>query len=72
MNVSLEFTDEAKRLILQKGYDKEYGARPLKRAITSLVETPLSDMIIKGDLRSEHKVKVIDDDGQIDFLVDNL
>ena len=72
MNVSLEFTDEAKRLILQRGYDKEYGARPLKRAITSLVETPLSDMIIKGDLRSEHKVKVIDDDGQIDFLVDNL
>ncbi len=70
MNVRLIVTDEAKRLILNKGYDKEYGARPLKRAITSLVETPLSDMIIKGDLMSEQTVKVIDDEGQIDFLID--
>lgn len=71
INVCLEFSDDAKRLILSKGYDKEYGARPLKRQITNLVETPLSDMIIKGDLRSDQKVRVIDDEGQIDFIVES-
>ncbi len=70
MNVSLIFTDDAKRLILNKGYDKEYGARPLKRAISTLIENPLSEMIIKGDLRADNTVKVIDDDGEIDFLVE--
>ncbi len=70
MNVKLTFADSAKRLILDKGYDKEYGARPLKRAITSLVETPLSEMIIKGDLHADDSVTVIDDDGVIDFIVE--
>lgn len=69
MNVKLVFTDGAKRLILNKGYDNEYGARPLKRAISSLIENPLSEMIIKGDLRSDNTVTVIDDAGEIDFLV---
>ena len=69
MDVRLLFTPEAKRLILDKGYDKEYGARPLKRAILSLVENPLSEMIIKGDVRADNTVTVIDDDGEIDFIV---
>ncbi len=69
MNVNLIFTEDAKRLILDKGYDKEYGARPLKRAISTLIENPLSEMIIKGDLHANNTVKVIVDDGEIDFLV---
>lgn len=69
MNVRLSFREDAKRLILNKGYDKEYGARPLKRAISNLVEKPLSEMIIKGDLRSGNSVTVIDDGGEIDFIV---
>lgn len=70
MNVKLIFSDGAKRLILDKGYDKEYGARPLKRAISNLVENPLSEMIIKNDIRADDTVTVIDDDGTIDFIVE--
>ncbi len=70
MNVRIEFESSARDLILEKGYDEDYGARPLKRAISSLVETPLSGMIISNDIRPGNKVKVIADEGEIDFIVE--
>lgn len=47
---SLIVTDEAKNLILEKGYDKKYGARPLKRSIQKLLEDKLSQLSLTGQI----------------------
>lgn len=48
---NLDVTDDAKTFIAEKGYDIQYGARPLKRAIQTYIEDYLSDIIINGDLQ---------------------
>ena len=51
-DAKLVVTDEAKELILEKGYDKRYGARPLKRAIQKLLEDKLSVLSLTGQITS--------------------
>ena len=60
--LKLEITPEAKRLVAEQGYDAQYGARPLKRAIQSLIEDPLSDMLLQGNA-TEGDTIVLDADG---------
>mgnify|MGYP000676154730 FL=1 len=48
MDIELKFTDHAKKYIFEKGYDKKYGARPLKRAIQTYVEDELAEAILRG------------------------
>jgi ATP-dependent Clp protease ATP-binding subunit ClpB len=48
--VSLEFTDAAKELLLAKGSDLNYGARPLKRSVQGLVQDPLAKKIRHGEV----------------------
>lgn len=55
---SLAIDEEAKKFIATKGYDIQYGARPLKRAIQTLLEDPLSEMIITSDLHEGDIIKV--------------
>jgi ATP-dependent Clp protease ATP-binding subunit ClpB len=54
--VEIEFSEKAKDLIAEKGYDSAYGARPLKRAIQDLILDELSLMIIEGKLQEGSKV----------------
>ncbi|MDP4086519.1 MAG: ATP-dependent protease ATP-binding subunit ClpC [Bacillota bacterium] len=49
-NISIEITDAAKEKIVLEGYDPEYGARPLKRAIQKHIEDRLSEELLKGTL----------------------
>ena len=56
--IELEITDEAKAFIGDSGFDPDFGARPLKRAIIQLVETPISRMLISNELQPGMKVKV--------------
>jgi ATP-dependent Clp protease ATP-binding subunit ClpB len=44
-------TDEAAAHLVRAGYDPNYGARPLKRAIQREIETPLARLILKGEVR---------------------
>jgi len=62
--ISIELTDSAKQLLLKKGYDSVMGARPLRRAIQNLIEDPISEKIIGGEITAGHKVIVsaIDDE----------
>jgi ATP-dependent Clp protease ATP-binding subunit ClpC len=46
--VALDVTSEAKDLLIEKGFDPSYGARPLRRAIQRYLEDPLSEEILKG------------------------
>ena len=54
----LEITEEAKSYIAEKGYDAQYGARPLKRAIQKYLEDPLAEMIISASLKAGNLIKV--------------
>lgn len=48
MDIELKFTDNMKKYIFEKGYDKKYGARPLRRAIQTYVEDELAEAILAG------------------------
>lgn len=58
MDIELKFTDHAKKYIFGKGYDKKYGARPLKRAIQTYVEDVLAETILRGDVKKGDTVTV--------------
>ena len=49
--VSIELTDAAKELMVEKGYDPTMGARPLRRAIQRFIEDPLADFILARNLQ---------------------
>jgi ATP-dependent Clp protease ATP-binding subunit ClpC len=66
--ISLEFTDEAKALLIEKGYDEKYGARPLRRAVEHYLEDPLAEAILRGEVKEGEEVKVIRDGDQLKFL----
>ena len=56
-DIRLVLSDEAKKIIVEKGYDPVYGARPLKRAIQKYLENPLSMEILKGKIADGSTVK---------------
>jgi ATP-dependent Clp protease ATP-binding subunit ClpA len=56
--IAVAFTDKAKKLIAEKGYDPAYGARPLKRAIQDLVLDELALKIVEGKIKEGDKVAV--------------
>lgn len=51
MNIKAEFTDEAISAIADAGFDKVYGARPLRRAIQTKIEDPLSELILENKIK---------------------
>ena len=65
--VNIELDQSAKDLLIQEGYDPVYGARPLKRAIQSLVQNPLAVKLLKGEILSGQSVRVTAKDGQLQF-----
>lgn len=66
-NVTLKFTPAAIDLIAQDGYNPEYGARPLRRSIQTLVEDPLSLALLSGDIQSDDVVTVGARQGKLTF-----
>ena len=56
MNIELSLTDDAKNFIFEKGYDTQYGARPLKRAIQNYIEDTLSEGMLMGNIKEHQKV----------------
>jgi ATP-dependent Clp protease ATP-binding subunit ClpB len=62
-HILLELSDAAKTLLVREGYDPNYGARPLKRAIQREVETPLAKKILAGEVRGGQTI-LVDQDGE--------
>ena len=58
MNLHIELDDSAKALIVDKGYDEKYGARPLKRALQTLVEDELAEQILEGRIKNGDNVHI--------------
>ena len=65
INIVLE--DSAKALLVEEGYDPTFGARPLKRAIQTLIQNPLAVKLLNGEIGSGDKVKVTAEDGAMKF-----
>ena len=66
--ITLSLSDNALNVISKEGYDKIYGARPLKRYIEKYIETPLAKEIIKGNVKPKDKVKVDYIDNRFTFV----
>ena len=71
MGYTLNVTSSARELLGKKGYDVQFGARPLKRAIQNLLEDPLCDILMKGDLQPD-AVIVAEADGEMIKLNSNI
>ena len=64
-DLDLVLTDEAKQLIIDRGYDPLYGARPLRRVLQSSVETLVARTILRGDISAGSTITVDVQDGEL-------
>ena len=67
MDITLTYGDTVKNFIFEKGYDKKYGARPLKRAIQNNIEDSLAEEILSGKIQASDKVSMTVVDGKVVF-----
>ncbi len=65
--ITLALEDSARDLIVQEGYDPIYGARPLKRAIQSLIQNPLAVKLLNGEIGSGQTVRISAENGEMVF-----
>ena len=68
LGYKLTLSDEAKNFIAEQGYDPQYGARPLKRAIQRYLEDELADLILSSGLEAGNEV-VMDFDAEAKKIV---
>ena len=70
-NIKMYVSDEAKSLLLEKGTDLKYGARPLRRAVQRYIEDELSDMILKSELLNGQTIFIDAKDNNLTFKVES-
>jgi ATP-dependent Clp protease ATP-binding subunit ClpB len=66
--IKIEFSEEALELVMSKGYDLHYGARPLKRFLQKTLETNISKLILAGEIIDGDNIKVEASEGELRFL----
>ena len=64
--ITFTFDEAACDLLIEKGYNKEYGARPLRRAVQRNVEDMLSEKLLAGEIKEGDSVELIVKDGGFD------
>ena len=69
--IGLVVTGEAKELVVLQGYDRQFGARPMKRAIQRLIQDPLALAILEGSLTEGDTVRVERDGDEMRFVREN-
>lgn len=57
-DIKLEVANDAKEFLAEKGYDKKFGARPLRRAIERYIEDPLAEEILSGNIKAGEPIQV--------------
>ncbi len=67
MDISMEFTKEAIEAIAEKGYDPNYGARPLRRVIQSQIEDTVSEKMLEGEITANQAYRCSYVDGKFTF-----
>jgi len=66
--ITLELDQTARDLLVQEGYDPVYGARPLKRAIQSLIQNALAVKLLEGEIKSGQTVRISAENGEMKFM----
>ena len=66
-NLHFELDDAARDLLLEKGHDPTYGARPMRRAVEKYLEDPMAEEIIRGNLREGETIAISAKDDQLVF-----
>jgi ATP-dependent Clp protease ATP-binding subunit ClpC len=66
-NIHLEFSPESKVLLIEKGYDEKYGARPLRRAVEHYLEDPLAEAMLRGDVKEGEPIMVLRNGEKLEF-----
>jgi ATP-dependent Clp protease ATP-binding subunit ClpC len=66
-SLTLELDDKAKDFLVEKGYDPQYGARPMRRAVERFLEDPLAEEVLKGNLHDKEPVQVTLQEGKLLF-----
>ena len=68
-DIHITFSNKVKEYILEKGYDRKYGARPLKRAIQKYIENELAESLLKNEIAPNDNVVLIIVDDKISIKV---
>ena len=70
-NIQLELDDKARQLLAREGYDPNYGARPLKRAIQTLIQNPLAVKLLAGEILPGQTVRMSTRGEEMELKVDS-
>lgn len=66
-NIRLELDEKAKDFLVEKGYDPQYGARPMRRSVERFLEDPLAEEILRGHLHEGEPIQVTSDKEKLVF-----
>jgi ATP-dependent Clp protease ATP-binding subunit ClpC len=66
-NLQIEFSPESKTLLIEKGYDEKYGARPLRRAVEHYLEDPLAEALLRGEVKEHEPILVVRNGDKLEF-----
>ncbi len=69
LGIALTVNEAAKELLIDKGYDEKYGARPLRRTIQSMLEDKMAEEILDGKIRKSTGIEVGCEEGKLTFTV---
>ncbi len=67
-SITIKLTESSRDLLIAKGYDPSYGARPMRRAVERYLEDPLAEALLRGDVKSGDHVEVIRRDNSEELL----
>jgi len=67
-NITLTVDDQVKEFLAEKGYDKVYGARPLRRTIQNMVEDRLAEEILEGKISEGDSVRIVVNGDKLEFI----
>src|SRR5881396_4272484 len=67
--VHIDMQQSAKEFLIDKGYDPQYGARPMRRAVERFLEDPLAEELLRGHVKAGDRVEVVAVDGKLTFHV---
>ena len=68
-DIHLTLDEKAKELLIEKGYDPQYGARPMRRAVERYLEDPMAEEILRGNIKPTDAANVSAADGKLTFAV---
>jgi ATP-dependent Clp protease ATP-binding subunit ClpC len=64
LGYTVDLSEEARQFVAEKGYDVQFGARPLKRAIQNYIEDGISELIVNGDIKPGTTIHITKEDPQ--------